>query len=361
MLLRSCTGVAFLVLLSACGGDDDANDAGDAGASGSGGTSVGGTGGANTGGSAGASSGGAGGNGSGGSAGSGTGGVSVTPILEESWEAGSGDWTIEGSVELENDPAFARTGGASLRVDFRDPACGPSSCNADGNNCFENLPQVVSQTPFDVDRFYVSWWVYYPSDFIFYDGPCMPTRGSQGHFVRFANFHTPHDPNDSFYQAAMPDFGQYNAGQDQLGIRAEWHWVENDTGLLTVGRNLRALPVPTDPLRGNWNHYELWVDLGTVGGYDGAVRYSVNDTLYFDMHDDAYQLTEPPEEWDIWGDADAEATAHPGLLRTSPEGFTRLGLVSNPNSSFGGRPSDVYWIDDVFLAAQCPVGRPVCD
>lgn len=356
MLLRLLR-FGLLVSLTACGGDDNGGTTGTGGTdAGSGGTSSGGTG------TGGAGTGATGGNPSGGNAGSGTGGtIDVTPVLEEGWEAGSDDWIIEGSVELETDPAFVRTGSSSLRVDFRDPECGPSSCTSEGNNCFENYPQVVSQTVFDLERFYVSWWVYYPSDFIFYDGPCMPVRGSQGHFVRFTNFHTPHDPNDSFYQASVPDFGQFRASDDELGIRAQWSWIENDTGALTIGRNLVATPIPSTPLRGNWNHYELWVDLGTVNGYDGAIRYSVNDTIHFDMHGDAYHVADPPEEWDIWGDNDAEATAHPGLMRTSPEGFTRMGLVSNPNSSFGGRPSDVYWIDDVFLAEQCPAGRPVCD
>lgn len=355
MILRCALGLALFTLVAGCGGtDEEPKSSGSGGTdAGSGGSSSGGT--SATGGSS------SGGSSSGGSAGTGTGGAPSTPILEEGWEAGSDAWIVEGSVELENDPAFARTGNASLRVDFRDPECGAASCNSEGNNCFENLPQVVSTTEFDLERFYVSWWVYYPTDFIFYDGPCMPVRGSQGHFVRFTNFHTPHDPNDSFYQGAMPDFGQYRASDSELGIRAEWHWIENDTGAYTLGRNLRGTPIPTEPLRANWNHYELWVDLGSVNGSDGAIRYAVNDTVHFDMHGDAYHVGYPLEEWDTWGDNDAEATAHPGLMRTSAEGFTRMGLVSNPNSSFGGRAGDVYWIDDVLLLDQCPAGRPVCD
>jgi hypothetical protein len=292
----------------------------------------------------------------------GGGGASIPdPVLEEGWESGDGAWIIEGPASIETDPSRVRTGAQSLRVDFRDPACGPSSCNGEGNNCFENYPQVVSTQAFDLERYYASWWVYYPSDFIFYDGPCMPVRGSQGHFVRFSNFHTPHDPNDSFYQASMPDFGQYRAGDDSLGIRPEWHWVENDSGSLTIGRNLSSLTVPTASLAGGWNRYEIYVDLGTPGGFDGAIAWSVNDVVLYDIHGDALHVGEPLEEWHVWGDQAALAAEHPGLMRTTGEGFTRLGLVSNPNSSFGGRESDVYWIDDVVIADECPADRPICE
>ncbi|APR76858.1 Hypothetical protein A7982_02205 [Minicystis rosea] len=189
-------------------------------------------------------------------------------IFDEGWESGAGAWALEGAAELETDPAHAHTGHQSLRVDFREPGCGASSCDpATGENCFENLPQVVSTGyTFDLERFYMSWWVYYPSDFTFYQGPCLPKRGSQGHFVRFSNIHTPNDPNDSWYQAELPDFGQYRDDDGHLGIRGEWIWIENDTQALTVGRNMRAEPIAITSLAGKWNHYEIFTDLGTPGG-----------------------------------------------------------------------------------------------
>ncbi|APR76857.1 Hypothetical protein A7982_02204 [Minicystis rosea] len=84
----------------------------------------------------------------------------------------------------------------------------------------------------------------------------------------------------------------------------------------------------------------------------------MNDTVVFDIHGDAIHVGSGADE--VWGDKQAEVALHPGMLRSSPETFTRLGLVSNPNSSFGGRPGDVYWIDDVVLMDGCPAGRPVC-
>jgi hypothetical protein len=358
-LLLAIAASGLAVAAAAC--SDDTSAPGSPGA-----TSAGGSGGASTSGGPGtgaASSGGSGAVGgsaasSGGSGGSGGSSAPIEVIFEEGWEAGTGAWVIEGACALESDPSRVRSGASSLRVDFRDPACGPASCDDDGQNCFENYPQVVSQIDFDLERFYMSWWVYYPEDFIFYDGPCMPVRGMQGHFVRFSNFHTPPDPNDSFYQATMPDFGQYRADEQHLGIRAEWQWIENDTGAFTIGRNLVADPIATADLVGKWSRYEIFVDLGTPGGSDGAIAWAVNDVVRFDVHDDQLFVGAPIES--VWGDEAAEAEAHPGMLRTSGEGFTRLGLVSNPNSSFGGRPSDVYWIDDVVVAGNCPADRTVC-
>lgn len=282
---------------------------------------------------------------------------STDVVLCEDFEAGLDAWIVEGSATHETGAAFTHGGAGSLRVDFRDPDCGPESCSADGNNCFENLPQVVSTDDFDLARFYVSWWVYYPPDFTFYQGPCLPARGAQGHFVRFANFHTPRSSDDSFYQAVLPDFTQERAGPDAIAIRSEWIWVENESRNLTVGRNMQGTEMLESELAGRWNHYELAVDLGAVGGFDGSVAWSVNDVVRFALASDAVATGSIGA---VWGDRSEDAEMHPGLLRTSPEGFTRLGLVSNPNSSFGGRPGDVYWIDDVLIASSCPSDRPVC-
>jgi hypothetical protein len=285
--------------------------------------------------------------------------VAGTPVFADGFEDGTGAWTIEGPAMLESDPAYVHCGGGSLRVDFRDPECGASSCNADGNNCYENFPQVVSTGyEFALRRFYMSWWVYYPDDFTFYQGPCLPIRGSGGHFVRFSRFHVPPDPNDSWYfGGSFPDFGQYRADEDHLGIRGEWHASVDDSGELQLGRNLVATPIPIASLAGRWNRYELFVDLGTPGMYDGAIAWSVNDEVVFDIHDDAIHVGTADS---TWGPAADEAAEHPGLMTQSEERFTRLGLVSNPNSSFGGDPGDVYWIDDVLLTEECPADRPVC-
>lgn len=278
-------------------------------------------------------------------------------VLCEDFEAGLDAWIVEGSVMHETDAAFTH-GTGSMRVDFRDPECGPESCSSEGNNCFENLPQVVSRADFDLASFYMSWWVYYPPDFTFYQGPCLPARGAQGHFVRFANFHTPSSPDDSFYQAVLPDFTQERAGPDAIAIRGEWIWVENDSRELTVGRNMGGTEMLEGELAGRWNHYEIAIDLGTAGGFDGFVAWSVNDVVRFKIASDAVVTGHVGA---TWGDRAADAELHPGFLRTSPEGFTRLGLVSNPNSSFGGRAGDVYWIDDVLIASSCPSDRPVCE
>ncbi|GEM_PF-4255399 len=282
----------------------------------------------------------------------------ATVVLCEDFELGMDAWTIEGSAEHEQDPTRVHAGDGSLRVDFRDPECGPQSCDENGNNCFENYPQVVSKQAFSLERYYVSWWVYYPEDFTFYQGPCLPDRGWGGHFVRFANFHTPADSNDPWYQGAVPDFGQERADGDAIRVRAQWEWEENE-GPFTVARNLIGTAMAVDTLAGRWNRYELFVDLGSVGGYDGEVAWSVNDEVHFALRGDAVVVGEIGA---VWGDQANEAAMHPSLLRTSAtEAFTRLGLVSNPNSSFGGRPGDVYWIDDLLISSECPTGRPVCD
>jgi hypothetical protein len=281
-------------------------------------------------------------------------------VIDDGFEDGTAAWTIEGSVELEQDPTRVRCGGASLRVDFRDESCGAASCDDSGNNCYENFPQVVSTGyEFELRQFYMSWWVYYPEDFTFYQGPCLPVRGMQGHFVRFSRLGMPPDPNDSWYVGgAFPDFGQYRADDDHLGIRGEWHaasWGDGDE--LQFGRNLIAVPIPLSSLAGAWNHYELYVDLGSPGGFDGTTVWAVDDVVVFDIHDDAVHTGDISEPW---GPQAELGEGHPGLLSISQESLQRLGLVSNPNSSFGGRTGDVYWIDDVVLRQDCPEDRPVC-
>ncbi len=350
---------ALLMVLTACGGDE-------VGARDSVGTEATGTG---AGASGGAASNGTGGDGAGGGAvvgagGSATGGAGAgggpapSSVLLEDFESGVSRWIIEGSAMLETDTARTHQGAGSLRVDFRDPNCGPSSCNVSGNNCFENLPQVVSRDTFDLVRYYVSWWVYYPSDFTFYQGPCLPTRGAGGHFVRFTNFRTPSSPNDSYYQAHVPDFGQENRGGSAIGQTAAWLWVENASATIAIGRNNIGDEVDVSTLAGSWNHYELWVDLGTADGADGELAWSIDDQVLFELRANAVNVGTVGT---IWGTRAADAAATPGLLRTSAsQGFTRLGLVSNPNSSFGGRPGDVYWIDDLEILDGCPAGRPVC-
>ncbi|HEY6459851.1 MAG TPA: hypothetical protein VIY73_06855 [Polyangiaceae bacterium] len=286
-----------------------------------------------------------------------------TVVITDSFENGLTHWNVANSTpaSIVYDTAFGRTDQDSLRVDFRQTC---SCTNGDGRNCYSNLPQVTNAFSFDLKTYYVSWWVYYPADFTFYDGPCPGPNANPmgGHFVRLSSRHTPHSPNDSYYYDGIPDFGLAHASSGMRLYPAWQGYYDDDTdgaSSYAFGRYEYGPDMPSSMLAGQWNHYEIYADLGTPGGYDGVYTYSVDDQIGYAMYGDTIHVgTAPSSSTD--GPLAAEAAAHPGLLRVDPQNFSVVGLVSNPNSAFGGRPGDVYWIDDVSISSCCPRDRPLC-